>query len=229
MVGMPVYGGYHPLFVSCLLDLVTRPPCDLTVSPLIGDSLVSRARNKVATKFMRSDCTHLLFIDTDVLFIPEHISKLLSHNLPFVVGVYPKKTDKLEWVGESRKHLGEADPKTGLQRILYGGTGFMLIAREVLEAIRRDNPHLEYQSGENEDPHDFDYFSVRVFEDPDLKKRRLLAEDWSFCQAALDSGYPLFADTHVILRHCGNAVYPLESARAQPPSSASFDYARDTP
>ncbi len=31
-----------------------------------------------------------------------------------------------------------------------------------------------------------------------------------FCQRALDLGYKVFADTRVVLKHCGDCVYPIE-------------------
>lgn len=211
MVGLPVYGGYHPHFIPGLLDLVRRPPCHLQIAPMVGESLVSRARNRIAARFLQTDSTHLLFLDTDLVFSPEHVARLLSHRQPFLVGLYPKKQAELSWVCNTREEFGGRDPDTGLQRILYGGTGCMLIAREVFEAIIRANPELAYQpdDGEPDQPlHDF--FKVGVYEDAATGRRRYLSEDWFFCQLAADAGYPLHADTHVVLKHCGEAIYPLQ-------------------
>ena len=93
MLGLPVYGGYHPHFIPGLLDLVRRPPCNLQICPMVGDSLVSRARNRIVARFLMSDCTHLLFLDTDLIFSPEHVERLISHGLPFLIGLYPKKLE----------------------------------------------------------------------------------------------------------------------------------------
>jgi hypothetical protein len=212
---MPVYGGYHPHFVPGLLDLVRRPPCHLQIAPLVGDSLVSRARNRIAAKFLASRCTHLLFLDTDLIFSPEHIARLIAHDLPFVCGLYPKKQPGLAWVCNTRAEYPPRDPVTGLQRILYGGTGCMLIAREVLEAIIANGPDLAYDpdDGEPTEPL-YDFFRVGVYHDPADDRRRYLSEDWFFCQLALNSGIPLYADTCVVLKHCGEAIYPLEELSA---------------
>ena len=210
MLGLPVYGGYHPHFIPGLLDLVRRPPCNLQICPMVGDSLVSRARNRIVARFLMSDCTHLLFLDTDLIFSPEHVERLISHGLPFLIGLYPKKQEQLAWVCNTREEFGERDPETGLQRILYGGTGCMLIAREVIEAIIAAHPELSYEPDDGEDAQPlYDIFRVGVYEDPVAKRRRYLSEDWFFCQYALDAGYPLYADTHVVLKHCGDAIYPL--------------------
>ena len=222
MVGLPVYGGYHAHFVPGLLDLVRRPPCHLQIAPLVGDSLVSRARNRIAARFMASDASHLLFLDTDLIFSPEHIARLIAHQQPFLIGLYPKKQEKLAWVCNTRADFPPRDPDTGLQRILYGGTGCMLIAREVFEAIIQKNPDLAYQPDDGEpDQPLYDFFKVGVHHDPVADRRRYLSEDWFFCQLALDAGYPLFADTHVVLKHCGEAIYPLslEAPTTEPSES----------
>lgn len=213
-VGLPVYGGYHAHFVPGLLDLVRNPPCSLRIAPNVGDSLVSRSRNRIAARFLKSDCTHLLFLDTDLIFSAEQIARLLDHRLPIVAGLYPKKQKELGWVCNTRLDFGGPDEK-GLQRILYAGTGCLLIAREVFEAIIRNNPELAYDGddGEGEGPF-YDFFKVGIHTDEVTNRRRYLSEDWFFCQLAIDSGYQIHADTHVILKHCGDAIYPLQEFTA---------------
>jgi len=224
MVGLPVYGGYNPHFVPGLLDLVRRPPCHLQIAPLVGDSLVSRARNRIAARFLQSECTHLLFLDTDLIFSVDHVARLLHHSLPFVCGIYPKKQEQLAWVCNTRADFPPRDPATGLQRILYGGTGCLLIARKVLEAIIAHHPGLAYEpdDGEPEQPL-YDFFKVGVHDDIITGRRRYLSEDWFFCQLALEAGYELYADTCVILKHCGDAIYPLQDITAPAPAAIGSD------
>ena len=72
LIATPMYGG------MCLGEY-TRSM--LNVSPVLGaakiqhaaafvynDSLITSARNKLATLFMNTDNTHLLFIDADIAF-----------------------------------------------------------------------------------------------------------------------------------------------------------------
>lgn len=212
-VGLPVYGGYHPHFVPGLLKLVQNPPCHLRLLPLVGDSLVSRARNRIAAKFLADPrATHLLFLDTDLIFGVDHVARLISHDLPIVAGLYPKKQRSLKWVLNTREEFGEADPETGLQKILYAGTGALCIAREVLEAIRDARPDLAYDpdAGEPTDLTYHDFFPVGIYQDPATGRRRYLSEDWYFCQLARDCGYKIMADTHVIMKHCGDFIFPID-------------------
>ena len=212
-LGMPVYGGYDPSFVSSLMHLLGKRPCPMVVRPCVGDSLVARARNRLAAQFLASDCTHLLFLDTDLIFSPDHIARLVSHDEPIVAGLYPKKQTDLAWVCNLDE--GSETDDRGLHPARYAGTGCLLIAREVFEKIRELHPEIEYDPDEGDTGEvKWDFFAtgVRLFEGSagTPARRRYLSEDWMFCQRALDLGSDIWMDTGVILRHVGECVYPLQ-------------------
>ena len=98
-IATPCYGGVlHATYVAPLLELC----CSLTpvggrpvVRFLANESLVPRARNDCAAEFLKTDCTHLLFIDADVGFRPEDVVHLVGSGLALVAGVYPRK--RINW------------------------------------------------------------------------------------------------------------------------------------
>jgi hypothetical protein len=208
-VALPVYGGYDPFFVRSLLSLVQNPPCEIHVADNIGDSLVSRARNMLVDRFLQTDCTHLLFLDTDLIFSPEHIARLVSHDLPVVAGLYPKKQDELSWVANTHPDHPEPNDQ-GLQRVRYVGTGCMLVRRDVFETLR-DKLWVEMYLADH-DPCDapprFDWFPVGVTDDSAIGRRRYLSEDWFFCELCARAGIEVWADVKVALKHVGQAIYP---------------------
>jgi FkbM family methyltransferase len=205
-VGLPCYQDMPAVFVRCLASLIQNPPCSLQVKLAIGDSLVSRARNSLTADFLASDCTHLLFIDTDLIFSSEHISRLLSHSVAIVGGFYPKKQDgDLAWVCNALLENHPPETAAGLQQLRYIGTGFMLVEREVFE--RMIDGTIAYRADHTgRDEHDF--WRVGVYQG------RYLSEDWFFCQRALDLGYHVYGDTRVILKHWGSTSFPLKSQEA---------------
>jgi hypothetical protein len=81
---------------------------------LFNESLIQRARNYCVDEFMRSDCTHLLFIDADVSFNPKDVLTMLAIQISnpekydIVSGAYPKKTIAWEKVVTAVRN-GRAD------------------------------------------------------------------------------------------------------------------------
>ena len=210
-LGLPVYGAYNAHFVHSLLALMTQRPCEMVIHPCVGDSLVARARNRLCAQFLASDCTHMLQLDTDLIFSPEHIARLISHaqrGHDILAGLYPKKQKELGWVCNVLDHP-EPEREDGLQRVKYAGTGCLLVSRAVLLTMKEAHPEIEYDPDEGDESGiKWDFFAtgVRAFDG----RRRYLSEDWMFCQRALDLGFDIWMDTSVILKHVGEMIYPLQ-------------------
>jgi FkbM family methyltransferase len=210
-VALPVYGGLNPLFSQCLLKLISNPPCELSVRMNCGDSLVSRSRNSLTADFLESDCTHLLFIDTDLIFSNEHVARILAQPEPVVGGLYPKKQQgPLAWVINATEKPSPVLP-SGLQRVRYVGTGFLRVARHVFEEmIRWFGDDLAYTPDQDRVRTEHDFWTVGTYKYANGFKR-YLSEDWYFCQRWMDMGGDVYADTRIILKHVGQAIYPLKT------------------
>ena len=218
-LAIPVYGGVDPHFYSSMLALTSRrgerdyrihiPPA------LVGESLVCRARNRLACDFLASDATHLLFIDSDLIFSPEHVDRIAGHaarGVPIVAGLYPKKQRALGWVCNVLEPCPEPD-EHDLQPVKYAGTGFLCIARAVFEAMMAAYPEARYDpdDGDAWDRDLWEFFPVGIRECPETGRRRLLSEDWWFCQRARDLGYEVMMDTRIVLKHVGQFIYPIDN------------------
>jgi FkbM family methyltransferase len=229
MVAIPVYGQVPVGFMESLINLHAAPPCDMVVRMVAGDSLVSRARNTLTHEFLLSDCTHLLFIDSDLVFSPQHVGRLMEHPEQIVAGLYPKKqSGTVQWVINALTPDDPPVPRTaaGLQAVRYAGTGFLRIAREVFEVIAARDPSHYFTCDHDASRTEYDFWRVGVHPtwaaNPDPKAhRRHLSEDWYFCQLAREAGYTVWADGGVILKHLGTTVWPdAEQTKAifgQPP------------
>lgn len=214
-IGIPVYGQMPVDFVQSLLRLQSGPPVQMCVKLLPGDSLVSRARNTMTADFLKTDCTHLLFIDSDLVFSADQILRLLDHDKDVIGGFYPKKQEgDVEWVCNATIPFSTPSAD-GLQRLRYIGTGFMLIKRGVFERmIESIGPQIEYHPDPRPTEIEWDFWAVGTHRDA-KGYARYLSEDWMFCQRWLDLGGEVWGDTHVILRHFGTASYPLKSQLSQ--------------
>lgn len=96
----PMYGGMCAgPFARSLSEL--SAVCKEMKIPLVqyflfNESLITRARNYCADAFMRSGCTHLMFIDSDIQFNPYDVLAMLALAGPsspydLIAGPYPKK------------------------------------------------------------------------------------------------------------------------------------------
>lgn len=177
-VGTPMYGGQCAgLYTKATNDLsmlCTQHQVPLKYYFLFNESLVQRARNYIVDEFLRSECTHLMFIDSDIGFNPKDVLALLGVQISevgkydIVTGPYPKKTIAWEKVAKAAEQ-GFADenpffleqftsdyvfnPVKGTTQFKLGepvevseaGTGFMLISREALLKYRDAYPELSYR------------------------------------------------------------------------------------
>lgn len=210
MIGIPVYKDLPSHFTRCLLKLMQALPCpvDLKIHP--GDSLVNRARNSITAEFLASKCTHLLQIDCDLIFSPEHIARIVAHPEPIVGGMYPKKQEgAIEWVCNA--HM-EDRPRTpaGLIDLRYIGTGFLRVAREVFERMIEAYPEIAYVPDHKRNSIEWDLWPVGVHHHNGQQPGRFLSEDWYFCQRALEQGFKVYGDSRIILKHVGEMVYPTK-------------------
>lgn len=94
-----MYGGMnHGLFAKSCLDLqmiCMKYGVNVKFSFLFNESLIQRARNYLADEFLRSDATHLMFIDSDIHFDPSDVITLLALDKDIAGGPYPKK--QINW------------------------------------------------------------------------------------------------------------------------------------
>jgi len=103
-----------------------------------GYSAIDQGRNQLATDAMEQGFVETLWIDADVLFKPDDVEKLRSHNLPLCCGIYPKKGRR-----ELASHVLPGTKELtfgaggGLTELLYAATGFLHVRREVYLTMQR--------------------------------------------------------------------------------------------
>ena len=203
VIGYPCYDGRAEIqamqtIMQCLYS--TDVPV-ANVQYLNGDSLVTRARNKVVHNFLtKTDQPYLLFIDSDIVFQPSDILKLRSNNKPICGGIYFKK--KLPYAPVCNSSIS-AHGK--FHKMMETGTGFLLIHREVFETIKQNEPEHHYKNeGDEEAGQYYDFFRVGVVDG------RYLSEDYYFCYLARKYGYDIWLDTSIYVKHVGKATYPFK-------------------
>jgi hypothetical protein len=213
-VALPTtHGVMASRFLEGVMDLFRDHSYDRQINQYI-DPYIVLARNTAAADFLQTDCTHLLFIDADIIFVKEHVARLLSHDVDIVGGLYCKKAEgAIKWVCNALPERPEPDER-GLIRLRHIGTGFMMIKRVVFEKmINYQGYPMRYCEDETDRPL-WNFFRMPMVYD-EKGVSRVVSEDWNFCNVARDLGFTIYGDTHVLLKHIGSAVFPLKTQVAE--------------
>ena len=231
-IATPMYGGMnHGLYMKACLDLqglLIAYGVQVKFSFLFNESLITRARNYLVDEFLhRSDCTHFLFIDSDINFDPRDVVALLALDRDIIGGPYPKKAIKWKSVKTAITKNPDIDPQM-LEKVvgdyvfnpvkgtaqfsvseplevLEIGTGFMMIKREVFKKYEAAYPEYRYKP-DHVGQANFDgtryihaYFDTII--DPD--SQRYLSEDYMFCQWARKIGIQIWLCPWMRTEHIG--------------------------
>jgi hypothetical protein len=143
----------------------------------------------------RIDYDYMLWIDSDIVFTPEHLQKLLNWDQDIVSGVYLMQggthyASVENWNIEYFKKNGsfqfftkkDLEGKTGLINVAYTGFGFILIKKGVFES-------LEYP-----------WFRP-LYQEISENVRDFSSEDVSICQIFREKGLKIYIDPLVKVGH----------------------------
>ena len=212
-LGTPMYGGKcDGPFTKSIIDLsllCQKYGVQIQHHFMFNESLITRARCYLADEFMRSDCTHLLFIDSDISFLPIDVLAMLAYDKDIIGAPYPKKTISWEKVYDAaRLGLVDDNPNKLDQfigdyvfnvvpgtkelkldepcKVLELGTGFMMIAKHVFPRFQAAYPELMFKPDHNRTKEFDGSREICAFFDTviDPKTKRYLSEDYMFCQWA---------------------------------------------
>lgn len=227
MYGAACFGPYVESLMGYSI-LARQYNLDYELRFFYGESLIQRARNYLADEFLRSSCSHLLFIDADIQFEPLHILSLQAAGKEVVCGLYPKK--KILWdrvkkacemdlvkVPEDLAYFSTTfafnlldDTKdfeiTDPVEVFEGATGFMLIERSVFEKYREAYPESSYTT-DNASPGEGR--KVNAFFDCQIDpiSNRYLSEDYYFCKRVREMGIGIWVCPWVQLGHIGTHMF----------------------
>jgi hypothetical protein len=241
LVATPMYGGMcggtYTKSTADLASMAAQYGMDVRFYYLFNESLITRARNYLVDEFLRSDCTHLMFIDADIGFDPNDVIALsviaeAGNDKEIVCGPYPKKCIAWEKIKRAvdrgfadkdpenlEKYVGDYvfNPKEGSGSIaldqpvevLEGGTGFMMIQRSALEKFAAAYPQYTYLPDHVRTAHfDGTREIMQYFQaEIDPKSKRYLSEDYWFCQKMWDIGVKTWLCPWMKLQHMGSYVF----------------------
>lgn len=220
-VATPMYGAVcHNSYALALADLSVacyKYEIPMKIHTINNDALIINARNVLAHEFLKTDFTHMLFIDADVGFSYKEALSLIQEDKDIIAGIYPKKTidwarlEKAVKAGVSTNQLKyytathtftifgdtEVSMDTPLE-VPTAPTGFMLIKRGVFEALQDKVDKYEHPDCDEK---------IDAFFDVEIADGKLYSEDNYFCRLWRSIGGKVYIAPWVCLPHTGNFSY----------------------
>jgi hypothetical protein len=194
-IGVTCYD--HKIFGECseaiLKNCLTLMENGHQVLPYYSNDLyIDRSRNMIAHLFLDSDCTDLVFVDSDLKFDDDAILKLLKYDKDIVAGLYPYKKNDLEFPITLRfdEQNNCKEEETGLVRAWRVPTGLMRIQRRVLEGMPsiRDERKIDQ------------FFETGIRFKDDIN---WYGEDTYFCRRCKELGFDIFVEPTINFTHYG--------------------------
>ena len=200
LIALPVFGGMvHVQFMGSLFTLINTLlakgiPVDMM---FVVDSLITRARNKLANQFLHgASFTHLLFIDVDSEFDANDIIRMIEADVDVIGLPWAKKVINWKKVASAAQNGVPADELSqftsslvgiakkgatankGILEVDYVGTGLMLVKRHVFGRLMLEHPDWEYTLMSDEGSGKaWAFFGVGIHPTGNY----YLSEDWKFC------------------------------------------------
>jgi hypothetical protein len=150
-------------------------------------TLIANQRAELSLDAMQENCSHVLFVDSDMRFPQDMIGRLLKHDLDIVATNCARRrmptgpTAQLYKENGDRELVWTMPESTGLQEVGSVGMGVMLIKANVFAAL-----------------------SEPWFETPWRNdKRGYIGEDVFFCQKAAAAGFKIHID-HDVSKEIGH-------------------------
>ncbi len=165
----------------------------------VGDP--STAMNFATYHFRKNNLDRMIVIDADHEFCPNDVALLLSHDVPLVSGLYPKKLpgNHLPIVLLEGQEIGKVFDKSAEAPVEVARVprGFLNVHRSVFDELE---PHVQTftETGTGIDVHLFWQGNGGG-----------LSEDFAFCDLYRKHGGKVWCDHRIYVKHLGEATYPL--------------------
>jgi len=184
-IGMPLGIGIKSDAFTSFIQMMLNTPIQLHFN-FYSSPYIHESRNQIVQEAKRANCTHLMFIDTDLQYPGDGILKLLKHNKSIVAGSYKMKTREGKGtikIIENGEYKTIDNPPGILFKCDVAPTGFMLIDMKVFDVIR------------------FPWFM------PDYDGKDMVTEDVYFCRKAKDKSIDIWCDGTINIGHVGEYIY----------------------
>lgn len=185
-IGIPNMGDIKQQTVFSLVRMLKDFPHDYDVIFKQG-SVLHQMREDIVKKAIELNCTHLLFLDSDMCFEKDAVLRLIAHDKDIIgVNAHLRKLPLTSTIKASPNKVEKIENgEYELTTCNAVGTGFTLIKLDVFKKL--SHPWFFWKSNK--------------------KGELVMGEDFWFCKKAREAGYKIWVDLTIPVGHIGNYIF----------------------
>ena len=206
-IGTPYYRGFSQQYVMSMVNTVYELSSKYQVGLVTSQGGQVHVNRNVIFKYAYDyKVPYLLFIDTDMAWLPEHVEKLVAFNKDVVTGLCTTRkkspvSGKYHYCVYDSDGMGRCTPISRVPDVPFRcfgtGAGFLLIRRAVIVRLWDEKTKHGYP---------FDMIPHRLSADKSQVQSSYLGEDISFCARLRKLGIDIWCHPDVRPGHVGELV-----------------------
>lgn len=142
-------------------------------------------REVIAETAIQKNCSHLLFVDSDMSFGKDALNILLSRDKDIIgVNYHLRSLPPISTVQRGSQKASVQEELNGIIKCDAVATGFLLIKTSVFGKLAKP------------------WFHVGIHPNGDLE-----GHDYRFCRIAREAGFDIWCDLNIPIKHIGDFLY----------------------
>ena len=203
LIGTPWYDSFsHPYVLSGFSSVYELYPKYHIALGTAEGGQVHVNRNVIVKIAYDQKVDYLLFIDTDMMWLPEHIDKLVKSGKDVIGGLCTTRKPPKKFCVYENDGNGRCKPITEVPNVPFRcwaiGTGFLLLSKSVVTRVWDER----YKQG-----YPFDMIPHGLSNNKSSTESSFLGEDISFSWRLRKLGIDIWCDPSVRVGHEGRIVY----------------------
>jgi hypothetical protein len=176
----------------CDLIQMMRESYDSAFAAVVGTQ-IHVLREGAAEAVLNSGATHILFVDSDMMFPKDTLKRLLSRDKDIIGVNYVNRMHQNKWTAQIRGDSVISIGQKGIQEVDSIGMGICLIRTSVFKSLPRP------------------WFNVP------FEKGAFVGEDTYFCRTAIANGYKIYVDHDLSqqVHHIGDVFLGVENFKIE--------------
>src|SRR3990167_2597666 len=177
---LPTNRGLKPKCLHSLLEMVAYRRYDYRIFISTEGFTTAENRTWLAAQAVKADCTHIFWVDDDMIYEKDTLEKLLSHYKDIVGAAYANRRgdgDVIEYFDEK--------PEGSIVKVKSLGGGCVLTKTDVFKKVPQP------------------WFWYKIHPTGAIS----MSHDWYFCEKAREMGFDVWCDTSFRPKHIGEKTF----------------------